>query len=47
VSLSRKRQDGFARNFFQGLGENTCSLKPALKSNTLGLSAAKEKKNFK
>jgi len=25
------------QNFFQGLGENTCSLQPALKSNALGL----------
>jgi len=24
VRLSRKRQDGFAPNFFQGLGKNTC-----------------------
>jgi len=37
VRLSRKRQDEFAPNFFQGLGENTCSLQPALKSNALGL----------
>jgi len=35
--LSRKRQDGFAPNFFQGLGENACSLQPALKSNALVL----------
>jgi len=35
--LSRKRQDGSAPNFFQGLGENTCSLQLALKSNALGL----------
>jgi len=25
------------KNFFQGLGENTCSLQPALKCNALGL----------
>jgi len=30
--FSQKRQDGSAPNFFQGLGENTCSLQPALKS---------------
>jgi len=32
LPLSRKQQGGFAPNFFQGLGENTCSLQPALKS---------------
>jgi len=37
VRYSTKRQDGYASNFFQGLGENTCSLQPALKSNALGL----------
>jgi len=37
VRFSRKRQDGFASNFFQDLGENTCSLQPALKSNALEL----------
>jgi len=37
VRFSRKRQDGFAPHFFQGLGENTCLLQPALKSNALGL----------
>jgi len=36
-AFSRKGQDGFAANFFQGLGENTCSLQPALKSTALGL----------
>jgi len=29
---SRRRQHGFAPNFFQGLGGNTWSLQPALKS---------------
>jgi len=33
AALSRKRQDESASNFFQGLGENTCSLQSALKSN--------------
>jgi len=37
VRFSRKRQDGFAPNFFQGLGKNTCSLQPALKSNASSL----------
>jgi len=37
VVLSRKRQDESAPNFFQGLGENTCSLQSALKSSSLGL----------
>jgi len=32
-----KRQDGSAPNFFQGLGENTCLLHPALKSPAPGL----------
>jgi len=32
LHFSRKRQDGSAPNFFQGLGENTCLLQPALKS---------------
>jgi len=32
-----KRQDGSAQNFFQDLGENTCSLQPALKNNAPGL----------
>jgi len=31
-AFSRKRQDGSAPNFFQGLGKNTCSLQPALKN---------------
>jgi len=29
------------QKFFCGLGENTCSLKPALKSNALGLECRK------
>jgi len=37
MRFSRKRQDGSTSNFFQGLGENSCSLQPALKSNVLGL----------
>jgi len=37
--FSRKRQDESAPDFFQGLGEKTCSLQPALKSNALGLKA--------
>jgi len=37
VRLSRKRQDGSTRNFFQGLGENTSSFQPALKSTAPGL----------
>jgi len=37
LRFSRKRQDGFVPNFFQDLGENTCLLQPALKSNVLGL----------
>jgi len=37
VRFSRKGQDGFAPNFFQGLVENTCSLQPALKRNAPGL----------
>jgi len=37
VRFSRKRHDGFASNFFHGLGENTCLLQLALKSNALGL----------
>jgi len=28
--LLGKRQDGFALNFFPSLGENSCSLQPAL-----------------
>jgi len=33
LHFSRKRQDGSAPKFFQGLGENTvCLLQPALKS---------------
>jgi len=37
VRFFRKRQDGFAPIFFQGLGENTCSLQLVLKSNAFGL----------
>jgi len=37
VRFSRKRQDGSAPNFFQGVGENTCLLQTALKSNAPGL----------
>jgi len=33
----RKRQDGSAPNFIQGLEENTCSLQPELKSSAPGL----------
>jgi len=32
-----KRQDESAPNFFHGLGENTCLLQLALKSNAPGL----------
>jgi len=39
VRFSRKRQNGSAPIFFQGLEENTCSLHPALKSNAPGLLA--------
>jgi len=37
LRFSRKRQDESAPNFFQGLGENTCLLQPALKINAPGL----------
>jgi len=37
LCFSGKRLDESAPNFFQGLGENTCSLQPALKSNAPGL----------
>jgi len=37
VRFSRKRQDRSAQIFFQDLGESTCSLQPALKSNAPGL----------
>jgi len=37
LRFSQKRQDESAPIFFQDLGENACSLQPALKSNTLGL----------
>jgi len=33
----KKRQDGSAPNFLQDLGENTCSLQPALKGTAPGL----------
>jgi len=33
----RKRQDGFAPTFFQGLGENTCLLQLALNNTAPGL----------
>jgi len=32
LRFSRKQQVGSVPNFFQGLGENTCSLQRALKS---------------
>jgi len=35
--FSLKRQDGSVPTFFQGLGENTCLLQPALKSNAPNL----------
>jgi len=37
LCFSRKRQDEYAPNFFQGLGENTCRLQPAVKSTAPGL----------
>jgi len=37
LRFSRKRQNKSVPNFFQGLGENTCSLQSALKSNAPGL----------
>jgi len=37
LRFSQKVQDGSTPNFFQGLGENTCSIQPALKSNAPGL----------
>jgi len=36
LRFSLKQQDESATKFFQGLGENTCSLRPALKSNVPG-----------
>jgi len=36
VRFLTKRQDESEPIFFQGLGENTCSLQPALKSNAPG-----------
>jgi len=37
LRFSRKRQDESEPNFFQGLGQNTCLLQPALKSNAPGI----------
>jgi len=37
LHFARKRKDGSAPNFFQGLGKNSCSLQSALKSNALSL----------
>jgi len=37
LRFSRKRQGGSVPMFFQGLGENSCSLQLALKSNVPGL----------
>jgi len=37
LRFSRKRQDGSAPTFFQGLEKYTCSLQPALRSNAPGL----------
>jgi len=37
LGFTQKRQDGFTPKIFSGLGENTCSLQLALKSNALGL----------
>jgi len=37
VRFSRKLKDESARNFFQDLGENTCSLQHALKNTAPGL----------
>jgi len=37
LRFPRKRQDISAPYCFQGLGENTCLLQPALKSNAPGL----------
>jgi len=36
-ALFLKRQRICTKFFFQGLGENTCLLQPALKSSALGL----------
>jgi len=36
LRFSRKRQDESAQIFFQGLGQNTCLLESALKSNAPG-----------
>jgi len=38
VRFSRKRHDESAPNFFQDLGERTCSLQPALKNTAPPLS---------
>jgi len=37
LRVSRKRQDESGPHFFQDLGKSTCSLQPALNSNTPGL----------
>jgi len=37
LRFSRKQQDRSVPKFFQGLGENTCSLQPSLKSTATGL----------
>jgi len=37
IFLENDKQDASVPNFFQDLGENTCSLQPELKSNALGL----------
>jgi len=37
LHFSQKRQDGSALIFFRSLGENTCSLQPALESKAPGL----------
>jgi len=39
MRFSRKRQDGFTQNLFQGLEGNTYSLQPALKNTAPGLSS--------
>jgi len=37
LHFSRKRQDGSALNFFQGLGANILFIPPALKNTAFGL----------
>jgi len=44
LRFSRKREDESAPSFFQDL-ENTCSLQPALKSNTPGLKSISHRLN--